>query len=473
VDFNENQLAVEEHSRPLGEKYRGDGKLDVERQTIFFDVTGMTLQGANKITITNHASPTTPFYFDGAILINFYPSAEEHQYWVYHGVEYLEKKDRNDAEYKLALNGLQNPVKSEATLYTVYNNFEQEHDALFFNEKLLRDKDATYLAAEDGFGSYTLSGSHMIAKRFEVTDYLQASNTVTFTMDRYQQDESIETYQYERNPIYPSIAVLDVKLPEKEKAVVLANSIDFERASDFVHYIESKNMRVVHATADNFDKYLGEKFIVILGGPDAPEGVGDLIKKYDLIDIDDADYVRKGGNKQKFKVVDKWGKGQTLWIFAGSDRERTKSVHLEHRAFVLQEMADSKTEIEEPVEEEVDPCEPVPETPFTHISKFEDPKKRGEVYICNVVFSKGKNYWEVTFHNRGEDEIDLAGYILLDRSDNSFYLKGRFIDSEGYLILDSKDVSETNFRLRPERGKIFLIDKSDDIIDKVSWDLLS
>jgi hypothetical protein len=358
---------------------------------------------------------------------------------VYHGVEYLEKKDRNDAEYKLALNGLQNPVKSEATLYTVYNNFEQEHDALFFNEKLLRDKDATYLAAEDGFGSYTLSGSHMIAKRFEVTDYLQASNTVTFTMDRYQQDESIETYQYERNPIYPSIAVLDVKLPEKEKAVVLANSIDFERASDFVHYIESKNMRVVHATADNFDKYLGEKFIVILGGPDAPEGVGDLIKKYDLIDIDDADYVRKGGNKQKFKVVDKWGKGQTLWIFAGSDRERTK----------------------------------IPETPFTHISKFEDPKKRGEVYICNVVFSKGKNYWEVTFHNRGEDEIDLAGYILLDRSDNSFYLKGRFIDSEGYLILDSKDVSETNFRLRPERGKIFLIDKSDDIIDKVSWDLLS
>ncbi|RMF89121.1 MAG: DUF3344 domain-containing protein, partial [Methanobacteriota archaeon] len=262
VEFNGNVLAAGEHTDSTGGSPRGDGRLDHERQTIFFDVTGMVIPGANTLTITD-VYATQRYYFDGAVLLNFYPSEEEHQYWVYHGVEYLEKRDVNDAAYSLEFTGAQYPAGSEGTLYTVYQNREQPHDALYFNGNLLKDRDATFL----------LNGSEMSAKEFSVTGYLNGADSVSFEMERYQTDEGSPFIQYTDNPIYPSIVVLDVKLPPKPRVVVLANSIDYSLASDFIQFLESKGLEVIHATADDFDQYRTQKFIVILGGPDAPEGV--------------------------------------------------------------------------------------------------------------------------------------------------------------------------------------------------------
>lgn len=173
IEFNGNTIVEKGHTQSVGTDPIGDGNVDIERQTMLFDVTGLVKPGENKLTITDVDSPTKPYFYDGAVLLNFYPSREEHQYWIYHGSEYLEKIDYNDAFYEDYFMNVESPEKGEATLYTVFQNKEQEHDALYFNENLLADNDANYF----------LSGSHIVVKS-----------------QRYQRDEGSPFIQYDENP---------------------------------------------------------------------------------------------------------------------------------------------------------------------------------------------------------------------------------------------------------------------------------
>jgi hypothetical protein len=464
VNFNGNILVASEHSDSIGGNIKGDGKVDHERQTIFFDVTGMVSTGENTLAITD-VYATQRYYFDGAILLNFYPSNEEHQYWVYHGVEYLENVDRYDANYTQFFESASYPSNSEATLYTIYQNKEQDHDTLYFNDNLLKDKDAVYL----------LKGSEMIAKTFSVSKYLNSNDKVTFDMERYQTDPGAPFIQYTLNPIYPSLAILDVKLPPKPKVVVLANSIDYGLASDFFGFLENRGMEVIRATADDFDQYKTQKFIVILGGPDAPEGVGDIVRDSGVLDIDDVDYIREKGHKQKFVGHNPWGKlaGQVVWIIAGSDRDQTVEAHKAHRNSVTQDVE----AITNPPEIELtptDPCPPSEDNPITHVF----PEKITDVYICEVVYSQ-KDNWKITFYNQGEEEVDLHRYLLSDKNGRQYRIMGgddnvEMIASGGYYTIygttfNPQGKSTSGIYLGPSLGDVTLQDSAGILLDKVEW----
>jgi hypothetical protein len=463
VKFNGNAVVEAEHSSSVGGSPRGDGRLDLERQTIFFDVTGMVHQGENALTITDIASPTNPYNFDGAILLNFYSSDEEHQYWLYHGVEYLENIDRFDAQYEINLIGVQNPSNSESTLSVVYHNGEQEHDALYINDVILRDMDAAYL----------LDGSHILAKSFSVSNYVGEENKVTFSMERYQKKLGGPLIQYQDNPIYPSILVLDVKHPPKPKIVVLANTIDYEASSDFFSFLRERNMKIIHSTAEDFEQYKDQKFIVILGGPDAPEGIGEIVKDSKILAIDDADYVRKKGNKRKFDATNPWGKlsGQVVWILAGSKREETHDLQLEHRLKIIQKIESSENSHETPAEAKKEPCQITPNNQLEHVLKYSEVKERGPVYICEVIYSGEEENRRITLYNQGEDEINLAGYKIYDKEDR-FYKFSRvvetIIDSGGYKTLYSSELYP-DIRLLSGSRSLVLVDTNEDLLDKVEW----
>ncbi len=65
----------------------------------------------------------------------------------------------------------------------------------------------------------------------------------------------------------------------KPQAVVLANSIDRALASDLYGFLRNQGIEIIEATAANFDSYKSSaRFIIILGGPDAPEGIGAIVK---------------------------------------------------------------------------------------------------------------------------------------------------------------------------------------------------
>jgi plastocyanin len=121
----------------------------------------------------------------------------------------------------------------------------------------------------------------------------------------------------------------------KPKIVLLANDIDFGLAGDLFGFLENRGIETVRATADDFEQYKGsERFIVILGGPDAYDGVGNIVRE--IITPLEEDDIRKKGSLRMLVKIDPWGQlsGQRVTILAGSDRNHTKKAHQENRGKV-------------------------------------------------------------------------------------------------------------------------------------------
>ncbi|MFQ5974839.1 MAG: hypothetical protein ACE5J5_00795 [Candidatus Hydrothermarchaeales archaeon] len=120
----------------------------------------------------------------------------------------------------------------------------------------------------------------------------------------------------------------------KPKMLLVANSIDYKLASGFIDYFENKDVTIIHVTAEQFNDpykdYNQYQTIVILGGHEAPEGIGEITDQ--LLDSDDKQFLEEAGNRKMFDEGDRWGDTtQSVIIFAGSDRYQTKLAHEENR----------------------------------------------------------------------------------------------------------------------------------------------
>jgi hypothetical protein len=65
----------------------------------------------------------------------------------------------------------------------------------------------------------------------------------------------------------------------KPKITNVANSIDKSLGSEFFEYMENQGLEIVQLNATEFEQKKDEKFVVILGGPDAPEGIGEIVQE--------------------------------------------------------------------------------------------------------------------------------------------------------------------------------------------------
>lgn len=113
------------------------------------------------------------------------------------------------------------------------------------------------------------------------------------------------------------------------KLVLLANSIDYSLASDFLGFLRNEGLDVFYVTAPDFDQYKTEKFIVILGGPDAYEGVDEIIQQ--VLNKSEQDWLRIKGNRKMYVKTNVWRQGQVVMVIAGSDRWQTQKAGEENK----------------------------------------------------------------------------------------------------------------------------------------------
>src|SRR3990172_6317647 len=140
VKFNDNLMASGSHTDSLGLNPRGDGDGGT-KQTIKFDVTNYVVNGSNKLYILGTTWQLGSEYYniDGVVLVTFYQTTGEHEYWLYEGVEYLERNVVTEpSSYAESLSGATYKEGANGTLYTIYHNRDKS-DTLYFNDQLLND----------------------------------------------------------------------------------------------------------------------------------------------------------------------------------------------------------------------------------------------------------------------------------------------------------------------------------------------
>jgi hypothetical protein len=106
-------------------------------------------------------------------------------------------------------------------------------------------------------------------------------------------------------------------------------------AAGFFDYLENRGIDIIHVTSEDFDQYKREKFIVILGGPDAPEGVGERVQG--VLSLLQENSIRETRARRMYSKTNTWVEGQRVFIIAGSNRRETMTSHEENREDIAME----------------------------------------------------------------------------------------------------------------------------------------
>ena len=100
------------------------------------------------------------------------------------------------------------------------------------------------------------------------------------------------------------------------EVVILANSIDLSLAKELVEKLKKNRIKVYIANASNFSEYKTKLYIIVLGGHEAYEGIGDIVAE--ITTSEERANISKGKVFIKKKSV--FRSGQTVYIFAGANR---------------------------------------------------------------------------------------------------------------------------------------------------------
>jgi hypothetical protein len=123
---------------------------------------------------------------------------------------------------------------------------------------------------------------------------------------------------------------LQVSAESRNRVVVFANSIDGALASDFYGFLRNNGMEVVYVNASSFQNYMSDKFIVILGGQNAPEGVGGIVREI-LSDNEQGMLLASNTSRRMFVKTNVWTQGQVVRVIAGYEKEQTREAWIENK----------------------------------------------------------------------------------------------------------------------------------------------
>lgn len=100
-----------------------------------------------------------------------------------------------------------------------------------------------------------------------------------------------------------------------DSIVVVSNSIDY--SPELIEYLE-QDFTVIAITAEQFPEYSQYQYFIVLGGPDAPEGVGDIVKN--VLSKREQEFLRE---TEEYNLFIRVKDGKSYFVLAGADREQT------------------------------------------------------------------------------------------------------------------------------------------------------
>lgn len=132
--------------------------------------------------------------------------------------------------------------------------------------------------------------------------------------------------------------VMDKTKRKEKKIILVANGIDYNLSKDFRDLAIGRGHQIIHISAKEFFEYRNSRYIIILGGHKAYEGIGDIVKSLlkTLPVYEYENYIKK--IEEEYAVIllkDVYIKGQVIYIIAGRDRYKTREALMKKGLDVL------------------------------------------------------------------------------------------------------------------------------------------
>ena len=118
------------------------------------------------------------------------------------------------------------------------------------------------------------------------------------------------------------ISSLGIAAGQKNVALV-ANSIDYNLNSGIISILQSRDLNVVYFGKTDTG-YTSYPYVIILGGPDAPDHTGFLSSQI-LLQSERNNLRIIPGYQIFYETTDQWISKQKVFVIAGSDRDNTQS----------------------------------------------------------------------------------------------------------------------------------------------------
>lgn len=106
------------------------------------------------------------------------------------------------------------------------------------------------------------------------------------------------------------------------KATLLANSMDLALADDLIQTLEEAGVLVSVTGVGRFETLKYADYVIVLGGQNAPEGVGEVSAQ--LLTNDQKDELMSEGSKHLYEFGDIWKKDQKVFVCAGHSANDTQ-----------------------------------------------------------------------------------------------------------------------------------------------------
>ncbi|MFQ5892024.1 MAG: hypothetical protein ACE5HW_04445, partial [Candidatus Methanofastidiosia archaeon] len=109
----------------------------------------------------------------------------------------------------------------------------------------------------------------------------------------------------------------------RPEVVILTNEID--RNLVLESYFKKMGLEIFVVSPLEFESYKEYKFIIILGGPDAPQ-TSKITQQ--VLSEREKEYLRQKNNSNAYLKRDVWRENQIVFVLAGNDRNLTREVVL-------------------------------------------------------------------------------------------------------------------------------------------------
>jgi hypothetical protein len=155
---------------------------------------------------------------------------------------------------------------------------------------------------------------------------LKGETEITVKVDSREEIDEID----ETNNSLPS--TLNV---EKLHVFILSNAIDWRLEGESLKaFLESSRINAERIFTNSFDSYKNEEIIIILGGPDAYDGVGYIVSQ--VLDPSSVNYLRTADAYSVFLERDIFTADQLIIVLAGNDRDLTAQAIVENRNDIIE-----------------------------------------------------------------------------------------------------------------------------------------